>query len=201
MTQTAGRGQRSKSWHSPPGENILLSVVINPPMAFRPQPFLLSAAVAVAAAGFLTGLAGVSFQIKWPNDIYFGDKKAGGILIENIYRGKDWLWAVVGVGINLNQVDFDPALPNPVSLKKITGVDYNLDEAVRQLWERLRSFGDNDPMDDYNDLLYGKNSPLKVKFRDEEMQVHCLKVDAGGILHTDRGRFSHGELQFLQSRS
>ena len=109
--QTAGKAQRGKIWISEKGANIMMSMVIKPLFLQPSEQFKLSACVAVALHDFLKRYAGEQTKIKWPNDIYWRDRKAAGILIENVIStGKlaigNWQWAIVGIGVNLNQVDF-----------------------------------------------------------------------------------------------
>ncbi|HMX79677.1 MAG TPA: biotin--[acetyl-CoA-carboxylase] ligase, partial [Ferruginibacter sp.] len=124
--QTAGKGQRGKRWQTGKGKNIAMSLVLEPERFGRVKPFLLSASIALACHAFFEKYAGPPTRIKWPNDLYWGDRKAGGILIENVYHGKNWKWAVAGTGININEDRFDPELINPVSLYQITGTQYNV---------------------------------------------------------------------------
>src|SRR5688572_2022740 len=131
--QTAGKGQRNKHWLTNPSENILLSVVLQPFTLTASEQFLLSASVALACCDFYKNYAGEETSIKWPNDLYWRDRKAGGILIENNFRGSEWVFAIAGIGININQTSFDPALPNPVSLKQITGKNFNVIQLAREL--------------------------------------------------------------------
>jgi BirA family biotin operon repressor/biotin-[acetyl-CoA-carboxylase] ligase len=85
-----------------------------------------SAAIALGIRAFFDGFSQGETKIKRPNDLYWRDRKAGGILIENILRGTEWTWAVVGIGININQTQFSPTAPNPVSLKQITGREWDI---------------------------------------------------------------------------
>ena len=75
---------------------------------------------------FFEAFAGGKTKIKKPNDIYWGDRKAGGILIENVLRGQAWTWSVVGIGINIHQMEFSHEAGQPISLKQITGETYQL---------------------------------------------------------------------------
>src|SRR3954464_2647230 len=122
MEQTNGKGQRDKSWISEPGQNIALSLVIEPETHF-PALFLLSMAMAVGTVLFFRKYVADDVSIKWPNDLYWRDRKAGGILIENVWQGGIWKFAVVGIGININQARFD-LLTQAVSLKQITGKEH-----------------------------------------------------------------------------
>ncbi|MFA6609111.1 MAG: biotin--[acetyl-CoA-carboxylase] ligase, partial [Candidatus Paceibacterota bacterium] len=131
--QTSGKGQRGKSWTTEPGQNIALSVIIDVSFLTITRQFPLSSMVAAASYDFFSNYAGDETRIKWPNDIYWRDRKAGGILIENLVRGNNWQGAVAGIGINLNQTGFQASVRNPVSLKQITGKQYNPVEMAREL--------------------------------------------------------------------
>jgi BirA family biotin operon repressor/biotin-[acetyl-CoA-carboxylase] ligase len=136
--QTAGKGQRGKIWASQKGLNIALSVLLNPYSLSVPDQFRLSVCIAVSTCDLFSIYAGDETKIKWPNDIYWRDRKAGGILIENVIQSSQsaigsWQWAVIGIGLNVNQTDFDPDVPNPVSLKQITGKIYEPIELAKEL--------------------------------------------------------------------
>ena len=127
--QTAGRGQGDHKWHSRPCENLTFSVVLKfgdgglAPLAARDM-LVITEAVTLALRRYLLRKR-VSARIKWPNDIYVGDRKICGILIENILHGPDVSASIVGIGLNLNQTEFPPDLPNPVSLSLLTGRRYD----------------------------------------------------------------------------
>ncbi|QGW27151.1 biotin--[acetyl-CoA-carboxylase] ligase [Phnomibacter ginsenosidimutans] len=131
--QTQGRGQWGKKWWSEPGENIQLTMVLQPLQLAPSQYFRLSAAIAAGAYDFLHHHAQGGWNIKWPNDLYWGDRKAGGILIENVMQQNQWRWAVCGIGINVNSTRFDPALPNPTSLSLVAGRRFNAELLGRSL--------------------------------------------------------------------
>lgn len=134
--QTAGRGQKGNSWESEPGMNLAFSLMLkNPPVEVRKQ-FYISEAVSVAICDFLSQFAD-GFKVKWPNDIYHHDNKICGILIENSLDGKQIAHSVIGVGININQTRFVSDAPNPVSLKQITGNDYDLDQLLHDVCQRM----------------------------------------------------------------
>jgi BirA family biotin operon repressor/biotin-[acetyl-CoA-carboxylase] ligase len=109
LEQTRGKGQRDKIWISEPGQNIALSLVLEPKHHF-PSLFLLSMAMAVGTVRFFRKYVPDDVSIKWPNDVYWRDRKAGGILIENVWQGGVWKFAVVGIGININQTRFSISL-------------------------------------------------------------------------------------------
>lgn len=116
--QTAGRGQRGNSWEAEPGKNITLSLMLRPEGLPPARQFIISQAVSLAIVGMLDRYVdGVS--IKWPNDIYVGDRKICGILIENAITGSAITRCVVGIGLNVNQTIFLSDAPNPVSLRQL----------------------------------------------------------------------------------
>ena len=131
---TAGRGQRGNSWESEPGSNLTLSLLLRPEGIHVARSFCLSEAVAVAVAETVEAIApGIKVAIKWPNDIYVGNRKLGGILIENSLSGAMVGRCIVGLGLNLNQRRFFSDAPNPVSLWQMTGLRFDVDDAARRI--------------------------------------------------------------------
>lgn len=120
--QTAGRGQRGNRWENGrvAGENLLFSLVLEPRRVRGEQQFLISMMAALAASDAVRICTeregGGDCTVKWPNDLYIGDRKVGGILIEHSLQGEFLTRSVVGIGINIGQREFDPELPNPTSL-------------------------------------------------------------------------------------
>lgn len=121
LRQTAGRGQRGNSWESAPGLNVSMSLLLRPEGLDVRRAFTLSEAVAVGCAEALQRLIAnrECVELKWPNDIYVGDRKLGGILIENALSGAMVRRSIVGVGVNVNQSEFLSDAPNPVSLSML----------------------------------------------------------------------------------
>ena len=114
--QTSGKGQRGKQWMSAAGESLLMSLILRPNRTLQQQTQFM-AAVAVSVAKICEqNLSKISVKIKWPNDIIIADKKAGGILIENMIRGTSWEWSVIGIGLNIQQRNFPANLPFATSL-------------------------------------------------------------------------------------
>lgn len=138
--QTAGRGQGDHTWTSAPGENLTFSLVLKTP----PLPPVAAADLLLVTQLITRSLReyllqkGVQARIKWPNDIYVGDRKICGILIENVLESGFLRDSIVGIGLNLNQVRFPADLPNPVSLRQLTGVSYDLKEELVLLREELK---------------------------------------------------------------
>ncbi len=146
--QTAGKGQHGRVWESEKGQNLLSSYVLELKQLKNDKIWTpadqngFSAAVALGARAFFGAFAGAEAKIKKPNDIYFRDRKAGGILIENLVRGKDWTWAVIGIGMNINQGSFSSAsanhvAANPISLQEITNQSWDLKKMQKHLSEAL----------------------------------------------------------------
>lgn len=127
--QTAGRGQTGNGWESEEGKNLLCSILLPPDKNL----YFLNIAVGVA----LLRVIGDDFTIKWPNDIYFGDQKAAGILVENAIIGSEIKYSIAGVGLNVNQTVFVSDAPNPVSLKQIRGREYDVEQLMNQLLEQV----------------------------------------------------------------
>lgn len=209
MEQTAGKGQRGRQWLANPGENIMLSTVIQPAELPFHQQFLLSAAMALACYDFFKNYAGDETRIKWPNDIYWRDRKAAGILIENrldTARGV-WQWAIVGMGVNINQVKFGDGHKNPVSLKQITGKTWDMLELTRELcacqeywWQKFRGGHLQEIMGKYHDSLYKLGENVKLKKDNAVFETKIAGVNIAGKLHTkdvmDR-YFEVGEVEWM----
>ena len=135
--QTAGRGQKGNSWESEGGKNLTFSLLFKyPPVKARDQ-FYLSEAAALAVVEALTAEAGDSFTVKWPNDVYWQDKKICGMLIENSLNGTDIATCIIGIGINVNQERFVSDAPNPVSLINITGREHDLDALLKRVCSHI----------------------------------------------------------------
>lgn len=205
LEQTMGKGQRGKSWESQKGKNIALSIVLEPEKLHITNPFHLNTLVALSCLDFFGYYAGSETKIKWPNDIYWRDRKAGGILIESNHRGKTWNWAIVGIGINLNQTSFNTDLVNPVSLKQITGKDYDIIDAGNQLYQMLmKSLRETVDFDQilkrYNTELFRLNE--KVTLRKDGARIDTLVkgVTANGKLNTVdtiEREFNFGEVEWV----
>lgn len=204
-SQTAGKGQRNKSWTTQPGENITMSCILEPEGPNTTRPFLLVAAIALACHDFFNYHTNGDTTIKWPNDLYWRDRKAGGILIENIYRGGHWQSAIAGMGININQAAFPAHLPNPVSLKQITGRDHDPLAMAKELCSRLehryRQFvAGTDFMEAYNSRLYRRNEKVRLRKDNVVFETTVQEVLPTGELVTHDAferRFLFGEVEWV----
>ncbi len=215
--QTTGKGQRGKKWHTGNGKNIAISIVIEPSRLLISEQFKLSAAIALGCFDFFSAYAGDETTIKWPNDIYWRDRKAGGILIENVI-GKSaaaaaqvnksiWKFAIAGIGININETSFDNELTNAVSLKQITGKDFEPVELAKQLHQlilkRVNELYEK-PFEallkEYNKHLYKINQPVLLKKNNINFESVIKGVTVAGQLYTtDRidNFFDFGEVEWI----
>jgi len=153
--QTAGRGQTGNRWESEPGKNLLFSVILCPSSIDPEDQFLLSMAVSLGICDFIDRYIPGS-KIKWPNDIYFKDGKISGILIENSIMGENIESTVAGIGLNINQEMFAGHILNPVSLRLITGREYDRVICLKQLLTDLDVR--------YKQLLYGDRETLTSEY-------------------------------------
>lgn len=205
--QFAGKGQREKQWVSEPGLNLLLSIVIDTSFLPLSQQFSLSAMAALACFDFFSAYAGQETSIKWPNDVYWRDRKAAGILIENHVQGLNWQYAIIGIGININQTTFDANIKNPVSLKQITGQNFNPVALAQQLcvcmekrFQALKSGAHANQLIDYNKHLYKKNELVRLKKDNIQFQARLEGVNAQGELLLTGGlqdSFKFGEIVWM----
>jgi BirA family transcriptional regulator, biotin operon repressor / biotin---[acetyl-CoA-carboxylase] ligase len=205
--QTAGKGQRNKNWISSPGKNITLSIVLQPVFLQPQDHFALSACIALACYDFLKKNIPDELSIKWPNDLYWNDRKAGGILIESVIKGRDWLFAIAGIGINVNQSRFPESMPNPVSLKQIKGNTLDLQNLIKALLEAveirftaLRISGPADIINQYNQVLYKRQQQVCLRKGNIVFETIVKSVSPSGQLLTSDSverAFEFGEVQWV----
>ena len=173
--QTNGKGQHGRVWESSKGQNLLCSYILelNTLDALKnwtpADQIGFSAAIALGVRAFFAAFAGSETKIKKPNDIYFSDRKAGGILIENLVRGTAWTWSVIGIGMNINQNSFTSAAlnrvsSNPISLQEITHKIWD----VKQMQQHL-STALNRAIQDW--LQLGEAATLN------NLEQHIIKLD------------------------
>lgn len=134
--QTAGRGQRGNSWESEPGKNLTFTLLHRPKGVLPREQFAISEATALAVADFLEE-NGIIATVKWPNDIYVDDRKIAGILIEHSLTGSAITDSRIGVGLNVNQQEFRSDAPNPVSMRQLTGHDYDISRTAARVGAHL----------------------------------------------------------------
>jgi BirA family transcriptional regulator, biotin operon repressor / biotin---[acetyl-CoA-carboxylase] ligase len=200
--QWAGKGQRGKSWLDEPGQNLIMSLIIEPGTLKISQQFLFSAAVALGILDIIQTIENGKWRIKWPNDIYWNDRKAAGILIESIIQGKNWPFAVVGIGMNLNQESFPDELSNAISLKQITKSNYEPVSIARKLVPAIQNriiLLRKEPgkiSNEFNLSLYKRNESVVLKKGNELIATNIIGVNETGQLLTDLGSFAIGEVEF-----
>ena len=208
ITQSAGRGQRGNYWESEPGKNITASLLFHPQDFPANDQFRISEAVAIAIVDYFSE-KGVMAKVKWPNDIYVGDQKICGILVEHVVTGKNISRTIAGFGINLNQEEFHSDAPNPVSLVQITGEKYELEKEIEkvavQLGNRLSRLDDPTLHHDFMKLLWrndGELHPFYDRKNDERISAKILSVAPEGIISlvTDKGEtrnYAFKEIEFI----
>ena len=153
--QSAGRGQQGNSWESERDCNLLLSVIVYPDMLNPSDQFLLSMSVSMGITDFLS-LHDIESTIKWPNDIYTGDRKIAGILIENAVQGSSIENSIIGIGLNVNQQRFVGNAPNPVSMSMLTGISYDTGSCFSELLTSLDRR--------YKNLIRGDFSEIRTEY-------------------------------------
>lgn len=137
--QTSGKGQGKNVWQSEDGKNLLFSIALDMSFLKAEDQFILTQIVSVAMINVLKNyIPEDSLFIKWPNDIYFNNMKIAGILINNEIKGMMMGTSIIGIGLNVNQESFDETLPNPISMKMITGKDYDLEILLKEICNKLR---------------------------------------------------------------
>ena len=164
--QTQGRGQAGNSWESEPGANLTFSIVLYPTSVKAERQFILSKAISLAVYDFVSDFVPVGVSVKWPNDVYVGEQKIAGILIENFVEGAYLTKTIAGIGVNINQERFLSDAPNPVSLRHLTGKIYPLENCLQILHNhiiaryRMMTSDPNQLDSDYLQHLYrfGKSS-------------------------------------------
>jgi len=157
--QHQGRGQGSNAWISEKESNLTMSVILDTSFMNVKDQYYLNMMVCLAVSDMLREYAGKDISIKWPNDIYYLDKKICGILIQNILKGNKMEYSIVGLGININQEEF--TIENAVSLRNITGRWYDMNEVLNRLVELLEEY--------YKILRLGLNKRLKGLYMERLM--------------------------------
>lgn len=193
LEQTAGRGQRGNSWLTEPRANLTFSIILHPRFLPVNEQFWLTKSIALAVAGFVSSyLPSVPVSVKWPNDIYVNNQKIAGILIENILEQSAIKHSVAGIGININQTAFDPAIPNATSLKLFTGTTFDLETCLLQLFVLIEKFylelrnGNYRQIDDaYHEILYRRGILSDLLINGKACKGTIKGVSATGHLLVD----------------
>ncbi len=207
LNQTKGRGQYGRSWLSAPGNHLAISIILQPENMLLSDLPLLSMKTSIAVVRTLHALTpDLKPRIKWPNDIYIGDKKLAGILIENSISATRVQQCIIGIGMNINETDFPPDLQNPVSLLILTGKKYE----ILPIAEKLRAEVINvayEPLEkwkpEYDQLIYKLEEQKEFSLNGKKISAKILGVDSDGRIRlsidgqTSKSYFSH-EIKWLK---
>jgi len=201
--QQAGRGQAFSRWESEPGQNLLLSFILYPQFVDPSKIFLLSQTISLGVMETLKELLGEQVHIKWPNDIYYGNKKICGLLIENSIRALHINHSVVGIGLNVNQSVFPDALPNPVSIQNILGHPTDLMDVFHLLcnhlekrYLQLKAGQAKEIKADYLKSLYRFNESHTFEYGGQKFKAKIVDVADDGKLVLEYGNSLMGSYDF-----
>lgn len=187
--QTDGRGQRGNVWESDSGQNLTFSILLRPIQVEVQRQFMLSKVAALAVCDWISAYVTKSkVSIKWPNDVYVGNGKIAGILIENSFSTSTLDVSVIGIGVNVNQTYFVD-LPNPISLALETGIIFNVETSLMELLECFKSRYEQllnkqySQLDaDYFNLLYRKDTYCEYKAQGQVFRARIVGVKSTGEL-------------------
>ena len=184
-SQLKGRGQMGSEWISDKGKNLTISILKRFKEFYVDNQFDLNCVVSLAIYDVLSELLVPNLSVKWPNDILSGKQKICGILIENILRGKFLHMAILGIGLNVNQIDFGK-VERASSLKLLLGANFNLDELTDEILNKLKSYFKVPPKDlrnKYTSLLFRKDKPSTFEgFGNKKFIGFIRTVDEAGKL-------------------
>lgn len=200
-TQSAGRGLEDNSWESEPGKNLTISVLLYPRFLPPDKQSILSMAIALGVYDLVhSKVNSQPVSIKWPNDIYIGDRKVCGMLIQNSVLGSVFENSVAGIGLNVNQEKFLSDAPNPVSIKMVTGREFSLGETLDQLCRWLDSrysqlrMGDRKGItEEYLSLMYRLNEWHIYEIRGIAAEAKIVGVNLYGHLQLEERNGSRWE--------
>jgi BirA family transcriptional regulator, biotin operon repressor / biotin---[acetyl-CoA-carboxylase] ligase len=205
LCQTNGKGQRGKQWYTGKNDNLALSLVLQPSFLPLQSAFMLHTFVSVSLVQYLNSLR-TGFSIKWPNDIYYNDRKTAGILIENSIQGNNWKYAVVGIGLNVNDNNIETNIANAISLQQITNQKFELTTIAKGImnqmqlnWEAFKE-DNNSFYELYNDFLYKKGEQIILKKDQQTITTTLQKVTENGKLLCGQNaelEFNHGEVVWV----
>ncbi len=206
--QTHGRGQGINSWESEPGKNLTFSILLKPHFLKASGQFYISKVISLALADFISLFIDNVF-IKWPNDIYVGDSKIGGILIENSIDGQYISQTIAGIGININQKKFSTSVPNPISLSLLTNLEYDIVDLLDTLTDiieyRYKMLKEREYLtldENYTGFLYKFGQKAQFKTGNEIFTGTITGVESTGelIISDDKAvirSFTYKEVTFL----
>ena len=193
--QTAGRGCGSNSWEAEPGKNLLMSVLMHPKKVSARTQFIITQIVSVALCRTIETVIGSEHRvtIKWPNDIYVGDKKICGVLIENSIAGRRIKDCIIGIGLNVNQTEFRSDAPNPVSIAQLTGKETDREEVLNTFLEELSKQCENRNIHhDYLRKMYRRNGMYPFETEGSRFMARVAGVnDDGRLMLEDENGIAH----------
>lgn len=186
--QTAGKGLDQNKWESEAGKNLLFSILLKPAFLPADQQFQLTKIISLAIHDFVRNyLPNERIKVKWPNDIYVGNKKIAGVLISNTIKGKEIMHTVVGVGININQQTFGNQILNPTSLWHYLNtelkIDFCLKNVLSHIQKRYQQLKDNDSYQinfDYKKALYRLNDFNLFNYKESMISARIVGVTEYG---------------------
>ncbi|POY39150.1 biotin--[acetyl-CoA-carboxylase] ligase [Solitalea longa] len=206
--QFSGRGQINNKWISEPGKNLTVSILLCPNFLPAIKQFDLNKVVSLGVADFVNHFLGNKVKIKWPNDIYWDDNKLGGILIENFLLGAQLKQSVIGIGLNINQQNFNGA-PNATSFLQIQQTEFDLKNCLNALcvflearYLQLKSGKSEKINNDYLNILYRLNTVDLYRANGEFFYGEIIGVNPNGQLQIKSNEgvkeFSFKEVEFIK---
>ena len=207
--QFAGRGQQDNQWHAEPGKNLTFSLLLKPTFLGVLNQFDLTRAISLGVFDTLRPIMGDGLKIKWPNDIYYGDKKLGGMLIENMVQGGQIKNSIIGIGINVNQENFPAGASNATSVKQILHGDYDLRKLLSEICSHIEAWYLNLKAgkvsfvrNEYLNRLYWLNESSMFKTQSGVLEGAIINVKDNGLLIVQNNNgeeleFSLKEIEFL----
>lgn len=209
--QKHGRGQKGNSWEAEPGKNLTCSILLSPGNIKVNQQFIISQIVSLSIHQVLSQYTS-GITIKWPNDIYWENRKISGILIEHLLNEEYLQHSIIGIGINLNQENFTSDAPNPISLTRITGERYDVFSILEQVTATISQkyqYLKNNPLsykqfkDLYMSHLYQADGWYKFEDKEGVFLARIADIDSMGMLvlekqHSHRlQKYAFKEVKFL----
>ncbi len=192
--QSAGKGLENNVWESEAGKNLTFSILLKPGFLKADQQFQLTKIISLAVYDYITGhLPNEQVKIKWPNDIYVGNNKIAGILINNTIKGKEIMYTIVGIGLNINQRAFISDAPNPISLWHYLNRDLKIKSCLKDVlshldcrYQQLRNSESYQINSDYRNALYRLNDYNLFNYKNSIISARITGVS------------EYGQIQLLQ---
>lgn len=202
--QTLGKGQRGNRWEAEPGKNLTCSVLLRPDFLDIYASFQLNIISALSVAEVVTHFAsGREVKVKWPNDVYVEDRKIAGILTENGIQGNQFRFSILGIGLNINQMQFEH--PKAVSLQQLTGQPYAVMDIAERLMQQLetnylqlKTMGASALEETYIRQLYWKDEWHHFASRHQGFKGKILGINSQGQLRVETEELGVREFTFKE---